>query len=366
MAYLKQGEITDLVNAVFGLGLDYGLQRPGFVAGIETGFLALLNSGLIAGAQLLSDLNRFNTVPRLASGQVPLRVWLENATAIATSTPQQAVFQRLLDEVSHQASGAPRIDLATVPEIKEQIVHVDDMVLPAFMANGLKVAQSVARLSVPRFENGQPTLLASGQPAIYLGTGWLLTPDLLLTNHHVINARNENETPATDADLKLQALGTKVRFDFDGDDMAGTDTDVTALEAFAAGTLDYAVLRLPATQRPGLARAPARLDLKSNDYVPVNIVQHPEGRGKKFAIRNNLVTATTDTDIRYFTDTRQGSSGSPVCDDRWRVVGLHRGATLAENVSFQGKSVAYVNVGTQITAVLADLAQRYPALAGAL
>lgn len=362
MAYLRQEQISELIAAVLALPSSYDRERPAFLAGIEPGFLALLQGGLSPMAQLLFDLNRFNATPRLASGQVPLQVWLNNAALQATATEQETVFRRHLDEVGHLSSGAPRVSLDGVPELKEQIVHVDDMVLPVFLENGLKAAASVARLAIPRYENGQPRLI-NGKPMLYLGTGWLLTPTLLITNHHVINARNDQEAPAGAADLGLQVLGTLVKFDYDSDAMAGTDSGVLALEAYAPPPLDYAVLRLPDTQRPGLSLAPDPLTLKPNDYIPVNIIQHPGGGGKRFAIRNNLVTATTDTAIRYFTDTREGSSGSAVCDDRWQVVGLHSGATYAEDVSFQGKRVAYVNVGTQITAIRADLAQRFPALA---
>jgi hypothetical protein len=51
-----------------------------------------------------------------------------------------------------------------------------------------------------------------------------------------------------------------------------------------------------------------------------------------------------------------------VLDDKWQVVALHRGSTVAQNVKFQGKSVAWVNIGTQMSAIAADLSARYPAL----
>ena len=71
--------------------------------------------------------------------------------------------------------------------------------------------------------------------------------------------------------------------------------------------------------------------------MAVNIVQHPRGEYKRVAVRNNLVSAADETTVRYFTDTDYGSSGSPVCDDQWRVVALHRGARRAKDVQFQGK-----------------------------
>jgi len=365
MGYLTQGQIIDLTNAVIGQGLDYTQIRNAYMTGINPHFRAILPSGLPPMPQLMSDIGQLAQVDRLVDGQVPLRIWLANAVALAGMTEHSTVFQRALDDVDHRATGAPRFDPISLPESKEVIVHQDDMVSFTFVKGAIAAAASVARLSVPRFEAGQQKMLNSGVPSIYLGTGWLLTPDLLITNHHVVNARNENEPPAADPDLKLQGGATKVKFDFDADGMQGEDISVTTLEAWNE-ELDYAVLRLPATGRAGLVRAPTMLQAKKGDYIPVNIIQHPEGASKKFAIRNNLVTAATATDLRYFTDTRRGSSGSPVFDDQWRVVALHRGATLAEDVKFQGQNVAWVNVGTQLSAVITDLKARAPAVAASL
>ncbi len=49
-----------------------------------------------------------------------------------------------------------------------------------------------------------------------------------------------------------------------------------------------------------------------------------------------------------------------MCDDRWRVVALHRGARHVGRIQFQGKDEAFVNFGSQIQAILADIGANDP------
>ena len=55
---------------------------------------------------------------------------------------------------------------------------------------------------------------------------------------------------------------------------------------------------------------------------PVNIIQHPAGRQKEIAIHENKVKRVLDKVIHYETDTEPGSSGSPVFNNNWDLVGL--------------------------------------------
>jgi hypothetical protein len=80
-------------------------------------------------------------------------------------------------------------------------------------------------------------------------------------------------------------------------------------------------------------------------------------------MRNNLVTFADERDFRYFTDMRQGASGSPVFDDTWTVVALHRGSRVAPGVKFQGRDTAFVNLGTQAKAIIDHVQQNSPTLA---
>lgn len=331
---------------------------------ISPQFVALLPSGLVATAQLMSDVAWLARAVRWDDGEVPLLSFLGNAVMLLGASPDaQRQVQALMQLVERRASGAPAVDLGAVSERQERLIHRDDTVDLAFMAAGCRVAASVAKLRVHRHEAGQ-AILTNGRPFIYLGTGWLVAPGVLMTNHHVLQARGAGEPPASAADMQAQAAATTAEFDHDAEDAAGTQVPVTALLAWDEG-LDYALLACE-----GLGRAPLTcLDQpvqRGPEPQALNIVQHPGGRAKRYGIRNNLLSAADAHSLRYFTDTEPGSSGSPVLNDRWQVVGLHCASEFVEGVSFQGKPTAYVNVGTQISAVLAHLRQHWPEVAARL
>ncbi len=86
----------------------------------------------------------------------------------------------------------------------------------------------------------------------------------------------------------------------------------------------------------------------------VNIIQHPGGSYKKVALRNNAVYSAEHPRLHYLADTLSGSSGSPVLDDSWSVIALHR-AAITKSVQFQGRELQYVNEGIQMHAILAAL-----------
>lgn len=67
--------------------------------------------------------------------------------------------------------------------------------------------------------------------------------------------------------------------------------------------------------------------------------------------------------IWYHTGTFAGSSGSPVCDDRWNVVAIHCGASPSDAVPETKRMTSWVNRGVSTSAILADVEARHPELA---
>lgn len=368
--YLAPQQISELTKAAVSGGL-IEVPRQVLLAGIPPTFAATLPRMESPLDQFALDLVRMNGVERMAGGEVPVVILLRNAAERMrlVGREEAEVFERALNSVTNSAAGLPGLpDPAGLPEVikNERIIGTDDMVDIAFLAGGLHVAEAVALISVPRFEDGQQVMATGGLPWIASGTAWLIAQGLAITNHHVVNARRSGEADASPADLERQAANASLRFDFDAQDTDGVRVPATGLVAWCK-ELDYAVLTVdgPAGRIiPRLASSLVTLDATAR--LAVNIVQHPRGKRKRVALRNNLVTGADETSIRYFTDTDAGSSGSPVCDDQWRVVALHRGTQYASNLSYLGKDTAYVNYGIQIQAILNHLRANAPAVAEAI
>lgn len=364
MTYLGPQEIGEVANAINARLFYDPATRLALFTGIDRRLLLVIPTAAMPAIQLSIDLGQLDSVERLVDGTVPLAVWLQNALNLMQAFPEAAVLQQALNKVLARSGGVPRVSDPgqNVPTVLQRIVERDDMVAVGFLEGGYRAGGSVVRVLVPRHDGGVPSTLPDGSPRRYYGTGWLITPELLVTNHHVVNARNEGEPDAPDTDLALQGAASSVEFHFDAEAAERKEVPVRALEAWNVG-LDYAVLRLEtAATMPPLRVLAQRVNQPGADPVPVNIIQHPLGRAKKVALRNNHVYDTVYPKMRYFTDTQRGSSGSPVFDDGWRVIALHRATSFVQNVTFQGSSTGWVNEGVQIVAIMEDLAQNHPAL----
>jgi endonuclease G len=308
---------------------------------------------------LISILTGLDQLGRLddAGGTRPLVAVAQNAlrfvpTSSAVAKELQEVVRQLEDYYGVEIQPAPRSKPITGDEI---VIGTDERLRVAFFRQALEVGRSVARLRVPQIMNGNPT----GKDGF--GTGWLIAPGLLMTNHHVIEARFQGDPPAGAADFRAQAEATITWFDFhDEAALPGLQLVGTRLEA-ADQNLDYALIRLadPAqvADRTPLRIIPLEPELSRGDRL--NIVQHPQGGVQKYAIRNNFFVGTADEGalLRYVTDTEPGASGSPVSDDSWFVVGLHHASTPADPAMvpkeiFKDEVVLFNNEGIAIHKIL--------------
>ena len=372
--YLSANERADLVDAFIDAGVVYDLPtRDGLLDGVNRQYVVKFLNIVSADPykQLAADLRKLSLAQRLTDGSVPLAQWLRNAAREFRTLPQRQLFEDALAKVTRQGeSTSPSMEPASAPSADfEEIITdaVDDLQDVSFLALGASRVSAVARMIVPRYEGGkQMNLPGNADPVYGLGTGWLIGSDLMLTNYHVVRNRLRDEQAPSDADLEAQALGTQAHFFYDADSLSGTKIKVKELVAVGKqNTEDFALLRLET--KPNINFLPVldqKVEVPEPQQTPkgttvkalaVNIIQHPGGGSKRVALRNNLVYTAEYPKLHYFTDTLGGSSGSPVLNDGWRVVALHR-AAVPKTAVFHGKTLGYVNEGVQIHAILAALA----------
>jgi V8-like Glu-specific endopeptidase len=361
MPKLSSAQLTDLLDLLLELpSTKTADQRAALLFSLPA---QIVNTLDLSGDRLASLATLVETLEywgQLADGRWATEVMLRNALRTARNT----AFEQKLEAI-RRSFDLPSAQ-AQLPELPEQIASDVSYLMPvAFLADGDRVARAVARLAVPQYMKGQPVL--NGRvPSLVVGTGWMIAPGLLVTNYHVVEARFAGDPPPTSADIALQAEHTVAWFDYVDVDKPYVEYKAVKAEALNPA-LDYAILRLAAA-----ATRAAAPDLDQWDYLtlaseldeltrgmPLNIVQHPAGDVKQIAIRrNDFVGAADGDEFYYLTDTLPGSSGSPVFDDDWRVVGLHRASrTLPEKVYLKGETIKYNNVGVRIHAVVRDLPQ---------
>ncbi|SFI60976.1 DNA/RNA non-specific endonuclease [Bradyrhizobium sp. Gha] len=234
----------------------------------------------------------------------------------------------------------------------EAIQGTDDLQASWFLPAGATVRRSVGYVE------------ANNAGIWSVGSGFLISPDLFLTNQHVI------------ADATA-AAATQVTFDREaGEDGTMRPTTTFALnpQTFSIFSrqedFDYALIALgakisgPASLEElgycALSNKPDRHVIGMN----VNIIQHPNGLPKMIGVRNNVLQYRTDRTLLYETDTEHGSSGSPVFNDSWELVALHHfGEPFLERTDDEGRPIPVnVNEGVRISAIFEDLASRLAAL----
>lgn len=238
------------------------------------------------------------------------------------------------------------------PRGAEAIQGDDDLEAAWFLQAGARIRRAVAYVE------------ASNGGKWEAGTGFLVSPELLLTNQHVIENADS-------------ARATQVTFDREVDDTGvpgrgsafALAPDKLALFS-PENELDYALIAVG-------ERVSGTANLEDLGYcvlsnqgdkhalgMNVNIIQHPRGAPKMVALRNNLLTGRTRRTLLYETDTDHGSSGAPVMNDAWELVALHHyGEPFLEKVDDTGQPISVsVNEGVRISAIYDDLEKRLPDL----
>lgn len=222
-----------------------------------------------------------------------------------------------------------------------------DFVDAVFLTLGARAARAVAHIVG---DGGQTSL----------GSGFMVSPRLFLTNNHVLLDREA-------------ATAAWITFNFErGEKLAHIEPTIFGLDpnrffhTVSWKDLDFTLVAVG-------SRVQGRGELADQGFCPlsdrpdkhakgaaVNIVQHPNGWHKKIVLRENRIVSRLARVLHYEADTEGGSSGSPVFNDAWEVVALHHwGKPFLETRTVDGEEVAItVNEGIRISRIVEDLRAR--------
>jgi len=185
------------------------------------------------------------------------------------------------------------------------------------------------------------------------GTGFLVGPDVVLTNYHVMASVLDGGVPATAItcrfDYKALADGTRsegLAVALHATNWRVAESPPSEAERKGAPDsqlptpleLDFALVCLQrdlgnaavvpnpgqdAPKRGWVTVPPTQPDLAPK--MPLLIAQHPDGSPLKLALDTEAVIGenANGTRVRYATNTEPGSSGSPCFNIDWTLVALH-------------------------------------------
>lgn len=268
--------------------------------------------------------------------------------AILAENPENEELLKLAYElgIAGQAYQKEESDTALNINGLEQLVNANPFMDIAVMLRELaKIERCVCRIEVEK-DSGSSW-----------GTGFLVGPDLLLTNYHVLEAwiKSPDTVQAVSClfDYKILPDGSSInpglRIALADDALLASsgysDLDVQGSAnldvAWPADKLDYALVRLPRkigeeafgpmpggspmsqTTRSWIKPAAHPVNLFSGGHVI--IVQHPEGSPQKvaFGFSQSGGTDAARLRLRYKVNTLKGSSGSPCFNEKFQWVALH-------------------------------------------
>lgn len=198
------------------------------------------------------------------------------------------------------------------------------------------------------------------------GTGFLIAPNVVITNFHVMECVIKEKAAYSDVILrfdynklsygKSMSTGTEYRLQKDwlidqSPYLAYNEKRLPTLDE-----LDYTLLRVdgkpgnstvgePGSPARGWIKLPTEPD-KFSPNTPLFILQHPNGQPLKLALDTDGIIDVNKngTMVSYKTNTEPGSSGSPCFNSNWDLVALH-------HMGIEGE----YNAGTPFSAICSRL-----------
>jgi V8-like Glu-specific endopeptidase len=230
----------------------------------------------------------------------------------------------------------------------ERILGADRFLSLTWYRTGLKRCRAVARI-----QTGDDLGVGTG----FLVAGRDLHPDLpplvVVTNGHVV----PEDLDPSDAHVVFNGLN----------DDPGRQAHFRVAQQWwyqpsAGRGLDATILELDGYPQDVVPTPLAKaLPSKPLHHERAYVIGHPGGLAQpQFSLQDNILLDYDHRVLHYRSPTEGGSSGSPVSDDQWRLIGLHHaGGIRMPQLNGAGGTYA-ANEGITIDAIRGGLAHQPP------
>lgn len=210
-----------------------------------------------------------------------------------------------------------------------------------------------------------------GETTNWTGTGFLVGPNLLVTNHHVLNSESVAASATVDFEYErtpeemLDSLPTTAR----RNRQIALQPNRLFVTSPVRGGLDYTFCWIgdDAAQEYGMIPM-SRGSFTGRVYEPVFLIHHPKGELKRASLDDTELLNVEGDLLLYAADTDDGSSGAPVLTRSGKLCGLHHAYSadrgLLKNHSSRAKTLqdggtyGHANEAIKFSAIALDLQER--------
>jgi endonuclease G len=229
------------------------------------------------------------------------------------------------EQVERRRKMIASVSVEAYEDAFERYIGNNDLLPTNYLQLGVLRSKSVGRIYYKDLERNK----------FAMATGFLISGNLVMTNHHVFS------DPAKFSDAIIEF---DYEYDIFGKEKPRTTFALDVTKFFYANEkLDMAIIGVQQKDITGAS------DIRERGYLVLNetrgkigigdfacIIQHPEGKPQMVGLRENKVLDISDPEfIVYSTDTTVGSSGGPVMNDQWQIIALHSAGVPRKNAQGQ-------------------------------
>jgi S1-C subfamily serine protease len=199
--------------------------------------------------------------------------------------------------------------------------------------------------------------LADAIAKLYMGdgavcSGFLVGPELLLTNHHCLaHSTQFRQSPTQCGDILIH-------FDFNNQARPDQYVALDCVEVLTtdAGVLDYALLRTSRERDRLTPRTILKFSMQTGIVSDLFMIHHPAGLATQVSFDCAIKKAGKD-EVQHDCSTTNGSSGAPVLRRDGTVVALHNDGAYPEDLTIAAltarlaKGEVFLNKARPATAV---------------